>query len=99
MDKTVFFRKAPKVNACRRSISTSAWHFGHFHVNPGLLVWWDEVLLLSGDGKYSRCPKFSQHKKEFDEESRAQKPSLLLRPALLIRFEVRVTRVSVQKSA
>jgi hypothetical protein len=34
-----------------------------------------------------------------DEESRAQKPSLLLRPALLVWFEVRVTRVSVQKSA
>jgi hypothetical protein len=38
-------------------------------------------------------------RKEFDEENRAQKPSLLLRPALLVWFEVRVTRVSVQKSA
>jgi hypothetical protein len=44
-------------------------------------------------------PEFSTNEKEFDEENRAQKPSLLLRPALLVWFEVRVTRVCAQKSA
>jgi hypothetical protein len=36
---------------------------------------------------------------KINEESRAQKPSLLLRPALLVWFEVRVARVSVPKAA
>jgi hypothetical protein len=72
----------------------SVWNFGHSHVNREFLI---------GETKFRRLAEtaypnlLSTRRKSM--RSRAQKPSLLLRPALLVWFEVRVTRVCVQKSA
>jgi hypothetical protein len=70
----------------------SAWYFGHFHLNREFLIGETKFRCLT-EMAISKYPKPSQRQKEFDEERAGhKKPSRLLRPALLVWFEVRVTR-------
>jgi hypothetical protein len=91
-------QKPRALQANVRGASAFRLEFRTLACQPGILNRRNEVSSLSGDG----VSESSQYQKEVDEESRAQKPSLLLRPALLVWFEVRVTRsvsAEVQKSA
>ena len=59
----------------------------------------DEVSLLGGDGNIPSIRSLLSARRDSMRRARHKKPSRLLRPALLVWFEVRITRVSVPKSA
>jgi hypothetical protein len=46
-----------------------------------------------------KCPKFTQHQKEFDEKEQGTKASRSSAPCLLISSRARVTRVSGQNTS